>query len=99
MKYELQSTETFAGWLTGIKDAVTRNKVLNRLDRVSNGNFGDYKALAGGLFELRFSFGAGLRIYYTIRNNRVVLLLAGGDKSSQDRDIDRAKAILSRLED
>jgi putative addiction module killer protein len=72
--------------------------VLSRLDRMSNGNFGDCKPLANGLFELRFMFGAGLRIYYTLKNNQVVLLLAGGDKSSQDRDIEKAKALLNTLE-
>jgi putative addiction module killer protein len=51
------------------------------------------------LFELRFTFGAGIRIYYTLRGNQVVLLLAGGDKSSQSRDIEKAKAILNTLED
>jgi len=99
MKFELQSTQTFKRWLSGLKDPVTRNKVLSRLDRVSNGNFGDCKALDTGLFELRFAFGAGLRIYYTLRNGQVVLLLAGGDKSSQQRDIDAARAILKTLGD
>lgn len=98
MKYELQSTQVFNRWLSGLKDDVVRNKVLNRLDRISNGNFGDHKAIDAGLFELRFVLGAGLRIYYTIRNGRVVLLLAGGDKSSQQRDIEKAKAILKTIE-
>ncbi len=82
-----------------MKDLITRNKVLNRLDRVSNGNFGACKPLDAGLFELRFVFGAGLRIYYTLRNGQVVLLLAGGDKSSQQRDIENARAILKTLGD
>lgn len=99
MKYELQSTQTFDRWLFGLKDAVVRNKVLIRLDRASNGNFGNYKSLSAHLFELRFSFGSGIRIYYTIKNHQVVLLLAGGDKSSQSRDIDKAKTILNTLED
>lgn len=99
MKHELQSTQTFKRWLSAFKDRTTRNKVLSRLDRVSNGNFGDHKALDAGLFELRFVFGAGLRIYYTLRNGQVVLLLAGGDKSSQQRDIEAARAILKSLGD
>lgn len=98
MKYILQSTQTFKAWLDDLKDRVTLNKVLNRLDRVSNGNFGDCKPLSGNLFELRFVFGAGIRIYYTIKDQQVVLLLAGGDKSSQSRDIEKAKAILKALE-
>lgn len=98
MKYILQSTQTFKAWLDDLKDRVTLNKVLNRLDRVSNGNFGDCKPLSSNLFELRFVFGAGIRIYYTIKDQQVVLLLAGGDKSSQSRDIEKAKAILKALE-
>lgn len=99
MKYELQSTQVFKQWLTDLKDATVRNKILTRLDRISNGNFGDHKAIDGGLFELRFVFGAGLRIYYTVKNGQVVLLLVGGDKSSQQRDIDKAKSIMKALED
>jgi putative addiction module killer protein len=76
-----------------------KNQVLSRLARVENGHFGDTKTLAADLFELRCFFGGGIRLYYTIRNQRVVLLLAGGDKSSQDRDIAKAKAILDALED
>ncbi len=78
MKYELQSTQTFNRWLSDLKDAAVRNKVLNRLDRLSNGNFGDYKAIDAGLFELRFVFGAGLRIYYTISS-----FAAGGRRQVQ----------------
>lgn len=72
--------------------------MLARLDRIGNGSFGDFKPLGNGLSELRFFFGGGLRIYYTIRGGRVVLLLAGGDKASQSRDIERAKQILDKLE-
>ncbi len=99
MKYELQSTQTFNAWLVRLKDPVIKNKVLNRLDRVSNGNFGDCKPLSGNLFELRFVFGAGIRIYYTIKGHQAVLLLVGGDKSSQSHDIEKAKTIMKALED
>ncbi|WP_404358529.1 type II toxin-antitoxin system RelE/ParE family toxin [Methylotuvimicrobium sp. KM1] len=66
--------------------------------RVENGHFGDCKPLDGRLFELRCFFGGGLRVYYTIRHEQIVLLLVGGDKSSQDRDIEKAKALLKTLE-
>lgn len=98
MKYELKSTKTFNNWLASLKDKTIKNKLLSRLARVENGNFGDIKALDQGLFELRFFFGGGLRIYYTFRNQQVVLLLTGGDKSSQDKDIEKAKTILDNLE-
>lgn len=99
MKYELQSTQTFNQWFTRLKDRTVKNQLLSRLARVENGHFGDTKTLSPGLFELRCFFGGGLRVYYTIQNQRVVLLLAGGDKSSQDRDIEKANAILDTLED
>lgn len=72
--------------------------MLARLARVENGKFGDFKKLNGDLFELRFFFGGGLRIYYTIRNERVVLLLVGGDKSSQSRNINKARQMLNEPE-
>ena len=59
----------------------------------------DGKALSADLFELRCFFGGGIRVYYTVRNQRILLLLAGGDKSSQSRDIEKAQAILNALED
>ncbi|VAW43379.1 hypothetical protein MNBD_CHLOROFLEXI01-3251 [hydrothermal vent metagenome] len=98
MSYEITSTYFFDQWLQGLKDRTTRNKVLARIDRVKNGNFGDFKSLGDNLFELRFFFGGGLRIYYTIRNHQVVLLLNGGRKSSQSRDIDKARQMIQELE-
>jgi putative addiction module killer protein len=99
MKYELDSTEDFDKWFERIKkDGATKKRLLVRLAMVENGHFGDHK-LFGNLGELRFRHGAGIRVYYTIRNNRVVLLLAGGDKASQQKDFEHAKALLDALED
>ena len=98
MIYEIASTSEFDKWLKSLKDRSTKNKVLTRLARVENGNFGDFKKLSDDLFELRFLFGAGIRIYYTLRNNLIVLLLFGGDKSGQQKDIEKAKRILNELE-
>lgn len=69
------------------------------LDRVSYGNLGDCKTIADNLFELRCFFGGGIRLYFTIRQLQIVLLLVGGNKNSQERDIERAKKILEDLED
>lgn len=99
MKFELQSTQTFTSWLSKLKDRTVKNQLLSRLARIENGNFGDTKTLSANLFELRCFFGGGIRVYYTIRNQQIVLLLAGGDKTSQDRDIEKAKAILNTVED
>ncbi len=98
MRYELSSTETFNRWI-GSVDEATQARLGARLVRIENGNFGDHKVIAANLFELRCFFGGGLRVYYTIRNQQIVLLLAGGDKSTQNRDIARAKLLLSELED
>ena len=98
MNYTLSSTDTFETWLKSLKNTQTRNRVLARLARVENGNFGDAKSLGAGLNELRFFLGAGLRIYFTIRDDCIVLLLTGGDKSTQYRDIAKARKILADLE-
>ena len=98
MKYALRSTENFDKWLSSLKDRSVKNRLLARLARVENGNFGDFKQVGGNLYELRFFFGSGLRVYYTVRDGRVVLLLAAGDKSTQAKDIEKATEILRDLE-
>ena len=81
-----------------MRDQVTKRKVLARLERIKNGNFGDYKQISSDLFELRFFFGGGLRIYYTIRDSEIIFLLVGGDKSSQSSDIEKAQKMLNEME-
>jgi putative addiction module killer protein len=98
MKYELQITQTFNQWFKKL-DKQTGIKLLERLNRVESGNLGDCKAIGKDLFELRCFFGGGIRLYFTIRQQHIVLLLAGGNKSSQDRDIEKARLILDNLED
>ncbi|NIA05002.1 MAG: type II toxin-antitoxin system RelE/ParE family toxin [Proteobacteria bacterium] len=99
MKYKLQSTKQYDKWFAKLKDSSARIRILARLSRVENGNFGDCKQINSGLFELRFFFGSGLRIYYTIQGGTIVLLIAGGDKSTQEVDIENAVSILQQLED
>ena len=94
MKHELVSTPVFDRWLKSLKDRSTRNRILARLARIENGNFGDYKQLSSELYELRFFFHGGLRIYYSNVDGKIVLLLYGGDKSSQQNDIDKAELLL-----
>lgn len=94
MKFELASTPGFNKWLKSLNDRSVRNRVLARLARVENGNFGDYRQLSPDLYELRFFFHGGLRIYYSVRDGKVVLLLHGGNKSSQKRDIEKAEQLL-----
>lgn len=99
MRYELESTDIFDKWLNRLKDSSTKTRILARLSRIENGNFGDTKPISQDLFELRFFFGSGLRIYYTIQDGRVVVLLAGGDKSTQSKDINKALQLLKELKE
>lgn len=99
MEYIIKSTKQFDKWFGNLKDKSVKVRVLARLSRVENGNFGDFKTLNNRLFELRFFFGSGLRIYYTVKNNSVVILLVGGDKDSQKEDIVKANEFLADMED
>lgn len=99
MEIELYETATgkkpFDIWFETIKDMQTRAKILTRLDRLESGNFGDFKKLDSGVCELRIHYGAGIRIYFSeIIKNKIVLLLCGGNKSSQSKDIKKAKEYL-----
>lgn len=94
MKYEIETTNIFDKWFASIKSTQFQARILSRFDNVQLGNFGDHKTIAANLFELRFFFGPGYRAYYTIENDKVIFLLCGGDKSSQSRDIEKAKMIL-----
>jgi len=98
MRYEIDHTEEWKGWFDRL-GKTEKTRVLARLDRVETGNFGDHKQLSDNFFELRFFFGSGLRVYYTIRKSTIVLLLAGGDKDTQGRDTADARAMLNELED
>jgi len=93
----LLQTDEFNAWLRGLKDLRARATILNRLDRATKSNFGDSKTLGRGLSEMRVDFGPGYRIYYTRRGEIVYLLLVGGDKSTQAKDILRAKVLLKSL--
>lgn len=99
MKYELRSTEYFDKWLAKLKDTTARKRLLARFDMASNGHFGDHKQLDERLFELRLFYGPGYRVYYTISGGTIILLLIGGDKSSQEKDIAKARAILHNMEE
>lgn len=90
---EVFSTSDFDRWVRGLKDRMTRLRVVERLDRLASGNPGDVKAVGGGIRELRLMFGAGYRIYYLQDEPRVILLLCGGDKASQQNDIERARRL------
>jgi len=94
---EVRRTEVFAKWLDGLRDARAKARVLLRLRRLSLGNFGDWKPVGDSVSELRIDYGPGYRIYLTRQGNSVVILLAGGIKKSQSRDIKRAIALAQEL--
>ncbi|MCK4870439.1 MAG: type II toxin-antitoxin system RelE/ParE family toxin [Gammaproteobacteria bacterium] len=95
-KYEIRYyiTQTgktpFITWLKNLKNSLVKHRLQERLDRVAMGNFGDHKSLSGGIYELRCNFENGIRMYYGIDKQNVILLLCGGNKSSQQRDIQQA---------
>ncbi len=97
MSYEVVQAETFSQWLGKLRDRAGRARVISRLSRIGGGNFGDHKSVGGSVSELRIKVGPGYRVYYTVRESTVVILLCGGDKSSQQADIDRAHEIVQQL--
>ena len=83
--------EPFNEWLVSIRDIETQARIRARLERLEDGNLGDCQSVGEGVFELRLHFGAGYRVYFGQIGNTIILLLCGGDKSSQRQDIKRAK--------
>jgi putative addiction module killer protein len=84
-------SEPFTEWLRGLRDGASRNRIRQRLARLRLGNFGDAQSVGDGVQELRIHFGPGFRVYFGREGDAVVILLCGGDKGTQDRDIERAK--------
>jgi putative addiction module killer protein len=95
--YQLKQTIYFSKWLSKVKDKKALARIFTRLESVRQGHFGDSKSLKEGLHELRIHAGKGYRVYYCKRGNLVIFLLTGGTKSSQAKDIQRAREILSEL--
>lgn len=83
--------EPFTDWLNSLRNPQTRRRILKRLLRLEHGNYGNYKSVGKGVFELRFFFGSGYRVYYGEESDKLVILLTGGDKGGQSRDIKQAQ--------
>ncbi len=96
--YEIKSTELFSRWLFKLKDMKGRIAIARRIERMGHGNFGDVKSLGNSISELRIPTGPGYRVYFTKREEQIIILLAGGDKSTQSRDIEKAKQLLKELD-
>ena len=92
-------TDEFTKWLKRLKNTAARARILVRIQRLSlTGNFGDAKSVGDGVFEMRIDYGPGYRLYYSLRGSELVLLLIGGNKSSQQKDIAKAKKLNQEYE-
>jgi putative addiction module killer protein len=96
---EVRRTIEFLKWMGGVRDARAKSAIAARIDRLANGNPGDVKPVGHGVSELRIRFGPGYRVYFVQRGTVLIVLLCGGDKSSQDADIARAHGIAKELEE
>ena len=95
---EVRQTTRFATWLAGLRDDRARARILKRLDRAGQGNLGDVTPVGGGVSEMRIFYGPGYRVYFVHRGKELIVLLCGGDKSTQSADIEEAKALAKELD-
>lgn len=97
--YTVLRSKEFDEWLSGLKDRAAKARIVARLISVELGNFGDSQSVGEGVSELRFHFGPGYRVYYTLRGKVLVYILGGGTKSTQKKDIAKAKTIAQTIEE
>jgi putative addiction module killer protein len=95
---EIRQTTRFATWLAGLRDERAKARILKRLDRAGQGNLGDVAPVGAGVSEMRIFHGPGYRVYFIQRGLELIVLLCGGDKSTQDADIAEAKAMAEAIE-
>lgn len=94
---EIRKTDQFANWLDNLRDIQAKARVLVRIERLATGNAGDVKPVGDGVSEMRIDYGPGYRVYFIQRGSELIVLLAGGDKSSQSRDIKSAIRLAQNL--
>jgi putative addiction module killer protein len=94
---EIRRTAEFSDWLRNLRDRQAKARVIVRLERAAEGNLGDVKSVGDGVGEIRITYGPGYRLYFVQKGEVVVIMLCGGDKSSQARDIRNAKAMAKEL--
>ena len=94
---EIRKTDTFAKWIDSLRDMKARARILVRIERLSLGNPGDVKPVGKGVSELRIDYGSGYRVYYKKVGQKVIVLLAGGDKRTQTKDIKTALRLAQNL--
>lgn len=95
--FEVIQTDEFEAWLEGLRDQIARKQIAKRIVRVQSGLLGDVKPVGDGVSEMRVHHGPGYRLYYVRRGQVVIILLCGGDKGSQARDIERAKEMAKEV--
>jgi len=97
--YSIRLIPEFSAWLDGLKDRVTRLRLARRLDKAQRGSLGDVKPVGEGVCEMREHFGAGWRMYYIQRGDTLIVMLGGGDKSTQSADVAKAVKLAARIEE
>jgi putative addiction module killer protein len=95
---EVRQTTRFSTWLAGLRDERARARILKRMDRARAGNLGDVATIGGGVSEMRIFYGPGYRLYFVQRGDTLIVLLCGGDKSTQDADVEEAKSLAEGIE-
>jgi putative addiction module killer protein len=93
----IETTDAYRTWIDGLRDAVGRARILARVERLAAGNPGQHRALTGGVSELKIDCGPGYRVYYAQRSDVLIVLLVGGDKSTQENDIKTALTLAKNL--
>ena len=94
----VEKTEEFAKWIKDLRDSQARFRIYRRIKRLANGNPGDVESVGQGISEMRIHYGPGYRVYYKDTGKEIIILLCGGDKRTQSKDIEQAKEILNNLE-
>ena len=97
--YKVKKSTHFEKWMNSLKDLKGKITIARRIERMSNGNFGDAKSVDNGISELRITVGPAYRVYFTKFDDRLIVLLIGGDKSTQSKDITKAKMLLEEIKD
>ena len=95
--YDIEQTEIFSAWLQGLKDGQVKARIRARIERAGRGNFGDWAPEGGEVRAMRIDYGPGYRLYYTVRQNRIIILLCGGDKRTQNADIQKAHMLIREI--